>query len=1001
MIVNKTGIDFGTRYKNCGNKKPSNNRQAGTGGNNSKMLSNQTFQGEGLAYQSFYIPFTGGVNDKKANAHRMSKLENIMYYADTPTKNMINTLKKEAQKSGFHKITTLHVIRYGLAELDRHIEDLDSGKKDYNAETVPPLGLFLVYETSDKMLVEPSQRELVKPVIKQEIELLDNLLYTLKPGFLNTTEDEITLSDDLIDSIWSMRKENEPVDDYTFIHGALASSDEITSQTVDDFVIELENVLMQNNKSLGERAPFSEYEKKAENVLKNLSLGTNIFLTFDRSKESPENFLDTVYKVNQKNSDKVTYTELNTLAKPDYFNHVVKTLAKDKSRQHIVAASPLMMLMRDSTAEQLNNGVYNLSQEFADIMLNPPSNVKFLFYDTKNNYYTIMASNFAPFYADFEEASVPSLSTKQMIKSFKENPVLMKEIQKPFSRNAVEKTVEASARLDGAFPEKTQNLMKKIVTYYIDKKDINDKDVLNYLKEATSLFKKNNDDSSVEVIFDTGKKLNDIIGKTSTKKEAAAIVKQIKSNKMGTKGVVIYSQDGSPGSGRRYTAKAIAGAARVPYIEMNTMDFGTKEVDLFGGGSLSPEASMKKLFSIVTTQAEANANKSAVLFIDNFEYFSIGEMISMYHQKAMAQLLREMEKADEAGLNILVIGSVANPNLIGQATMKSFKFVDSMEVASPAFNEEERARIIERALKDEKYKLAGTQEEQNAAIDSAAHITIGFPFIYLKNLIKKAQSVAMERGHRAIEKSDFTEAYLQITTGRPAISKINEHEKLITTSHECGHATNIEVMNNLAKTMGRPWHVPDKVNFVTLDPRGFYGGAVYHGKDTNKEISFEKIFSTIVTSFGGNSAESLFYGMEGSYGISCDMESVRDCAETMVKVMGMGAKTGKMAIGDNENLSDKMKSIIEDDERVIINNAKIASDLITEVYADFNREFTKKYAPLVGTGDCLIDGDEFRQALKNWKARQSTEKQEELRLCDEMLLRIMDCTKKGIAVSKK
>ena len=44
-----------------------------------------------------------------------------------------------------------------------------------------------------------------------------------------------------------------------------------------------------------------------------------------------------------------------------------------------------------------------------------------------------------------------------------------------------------------------------------------------------------------------------------------------------------------------------------------------------------------------------------------------------------------------------------------------------------------------------------------------------------------------------------------------------------------------------------------------------------------------------------------------------------------------------MAIADDENLSDKMKSIIEDDERIIINNAKIASDLITEVYADFNR----------------------------------------------------------------
>ena len=275
------------------------------------------------------------------------------------------------------------------------------------------------------------------------------------------------------------------------------------------------------------------------------------------------------------------------------------------------------------------------------------------------------------------------------------------------------------------------------------------------------------------------------------------------------------------------------------------------------------------------------------------------------------------------------------------------------------------------------------------------------PFISLKNLVNKSHSFAAERGHKKIEKADFTEAYLQITTGRPAITKINDHEKLITASHECGHATNLEVMNNLAKTMGKPWHIPNKVNFVTLDPRGFYGGAVYHGKDINKETSFENVFAAIIASFGGNSSESRFFGMEGSLGISCDMESIRGYAESMVKVMGLGAKTGKMAIDYGENLSDKMKSIIEDDERVIINNAKIASDLITEVYEDFNKEFTKKYAMLVGTGECLIDGNDFRKELNNWKSSQTPEKQEELKLCDELLLKIIECTKKGLEVKKK
>jgi len=116
--------------------------------------------------------------------------------------------------------------------------------------------------------------------------------------------------------------------------------------------------------------------------------------------------------------------------------------------------------------------------------------------------------------------------------------------------------------------------------------------------------------------------------------------------------------------------------------------------------------------------------------------------------------------------------------------------------------------------------------------------------------------------------------------------------------------------------------------------------------------------------------------------------------------MGMGAKTGKMAIFDDENLSDKTREMLENDERVILNNAKITSDLITEIYADFNREFTEKYASRVGTGECIINGDDFRQSLNEWKARQSAEKQKEFELCDKTILQIIDATKRGVAVIK-
>ena len=89
------------------------------------------------------------------------------------------------------------------------------------------------------------------------------------------------------------------------------------------------------------------------------------------------------------------------------------------------------------------------------------------------------------------------------------------------------------------------------------------------------------------------------------------------------------------------------------------------------------------------------------------------------------------------------------------------------------------------------------------------------------------------------------------------------------------------------------------------------------------------------------------------------------------------------------------KAAMDADITIILKNASTASDFITENYADFNQKFTEKYANLVGTGDCLIDGEIFRKELAAWKAAQPPEKQEELQLVDNILWDIMDKTKKG------
>ena len=56
-------------------------------------------------------------------------------------------------------------------------------------------------------------------------------------------------------------------------------------------------------------------------------------------------------------------------------------------------------------------------------------------------------------------------------------------------------------------------------------------------------------------------------GKETTKKDIEAIIRQIKTGKIGTKGLLIYSKDPEAGSGRKYTAETIAGEAKssVPF----------------------------------------------------------------------------------------------------------------------------------------------------------------------------------------------------------------------------------------------------------------------------------------------------------------------------------------------------------------------------------------------------------------------------------------------------
>ena len=409
---------------------------------------------------------------------------------------------------------------------------------------------------------------------------------------------------------------------------------------------------------------------------------------------------------------------------------------------------------------------------------------------------------------------------------------------------------------------------------------------------------------------------------------------------------------------------------------------------------------IKKLINTAKTQAETNKNKTAMIFIENFDNFGSDPLYgvsSIYEQKAFSQLLVEMENVRKnENVNLIIVGSTNRPELLDENIMKPYKFLDRIVIYPPQ-DTGDRTDIFNYYIEKNGYKIAGADEKERAEIiDRIAQTTKGFSVVDIMYLLDKADDVATQRGKDAIDRADFTEAYLQTTTGRVSNVFHSDASKRIVTSHECGHALTLQYMYDLAQKQEKPWHLPNLVDFITLDPRGSYGGAVFMKDSKNEEWSFEKNFAEIVCSFGGYSSEKEFYNMDGSWGITQDMQTATYYARLAVQNMGMGARTGRISLIEHKtDLSESMREKIDEDTNAILKNAEKVSNLIVQTYSGLVEEFTDKYASKVGTGECIIMSDEFIAFRDEWLSRQTPEKLAEIEALDAKVLEIIDKTKKG------
>ncbi len=971
--------------------------------------------------KAYHLSFKGITKSKEEKS--FATLKEIF----TPkTKKLWKDSQDVAKRYKHKELNSYHLYLAILETIDKYITDLDSGERKYDTKYGNPLTTPLEVTVSSKLFKDEKNLSKIAPVIKQEIQKTDSMLKEMdvpKSFVPYEPKPSKRLMED-IDYLFSLANDNEDTGILSedFLLGAIISSqDEKISKMGRTFVTRLQQAVMIDKTPLKEKFHLKFFDDRADNIWKNIDLGNDMFVIYDQDNEDSLKYLlssfanliqkpDNEYKKLNKDNTEVIF--LNQQATFDYMTKVVDEARKNPDKTTVIIANFFNIMVNSSTQNGFST-VTIIDDDLALLKNQPseskPDNVRILMVANKDTYYAnINVPGIKRSTSEYALHSLPVLNVDETKKVLLESPEFVKkQVKRTFKPNAIVHCIEVSNSQEGNFPEKTLKLMRNIATYYVDKEEITLADVKKYLKDTKGLTKANETSTSYKIVFDTGKKLKDIVGNEMTKAEAASIVRQIKDKSIGTKGFIIYSNQGSAGGGRKHTAEAISGEAKIPFISINARDFALKDIDALSQNADLSELKIKKLVSLAKTQAEANPNRAAMIFIENFDNFGANPLTgisSIYEQKAFSQLLTEMENIRKnENVNLVIVGSANYPEYIDEAIIKPYKFLDQIIVYSPQ-DKKDRIEILNYYIKKNKLKIAGeTEEEKNAIINNIAETTAYFSVVNLMDLLDKAKNVAKERNHKAIEKGDFTEAYLQATSGRPSTVFESEHRKAIVASHECGHALNLQVMYEIAKKQNIPWHLPNKVDFITLDPRGSYGGAMYPKESENEEFNFEQVFANLVCDFGGHSSEKKFYQIDGSWGITADMEMATEMAKTAVQSMGLGPKTGKISISETPlgtiDVSPRVRNNIDKDIELLLKNANIVSDKIVCGYNTFIQEFTEKYKSKVGTGDCIIPSDVFQNEINEWKSRQSKEKINELELLESKVIDIMGRTKKGELVN--
>src|SRR5438552_857327 len=325
---------------------------------------------------------------------------------------------------------------------------------------------------------------------------------------------------------------------------------------------------------------------------------------------------------------------------------------------------------------------------------------------------------------------------------------------------------------------------------------------------------------------------------------------------------------GPPGTGKTLLARAVAGAAGVPFFSMSGSEF----VEVLVGVGASR---VRDLFD------QAKKAAPSIIFIDEIDAVGRQRGTSINsndeREQTLNQLLVEMDGFDTRQA-VVVIAATNRPDGLDAALLRPGRFDRRVTVDRPDWN----GRLAILKIHSRNVPLA-----PDVDLVAVARATPGMVGADLANLVNEAALLAARRNLDRVTQKCFEEALDKILLGAERPLVLSDDDLQVIAYHEGGHALTALLSEHA-----------DPVTKVTIVPRGqALGVTMSTPLDDRYNYSKEYLLTQIVTALGGRAAEEVVIGRITT-GAENDLQRVTALARQMVTRWGMSEKLGTVSFSE-------------------------------------------------------------------------------------------------------